>query len=301
MSEAIKNRYEFVFYFDVENGNPNGDPDAGNMPRIDPQTGHGIVTDVCLKRKVRNYIEFAKEGEEGFDIYVTEGAILNAKHQLAYEALGFLKNEEKTEAKDGKKNEKPKMNRENREKAGNYMCSRYFDVRTFGAVMDTGDYQCGQIRGPVQLCFSRSVDEILQQEVTITRMAATKEDEKSGANRTMGRKYVVPYALYRAEGFISAKFAQKTGFSEADLELFWTALINMFEQDRSAARGKMAARKLIVFRHESELGNAPAVSLFETVKAERVDGGKLPRAFSDYTITTDAAGVPEGVELFVKL
>jgi CRISPR-associated protein Csd2 len=288
MSEAIKNRYEFVFYFDVENGNPNGDPDAGNMPRIDPQTGYGIVTDVCLKRKVRNYIEFAKEGEDGFDIYVTEGAILNTKHQLAYEALGLPKNEKKAVE-------------ENRENAREYMCSRYYDIRAFGAVMDTGDYQCGQVRGPVQLCFSRSVDEILQQEITITRMAATKEDEKSKANRTMGRKYVVPYALYRAEGFISAKFAQKTGFSEADLELFWTAMINMLDQDHSAARGKMAARKLVVFKHESELGNAPAVTLFETVKARLVEDDKIPRGFSDYAITVNEASVPEGVELFVKL
>jgi CRISPR-associated protein Csd2 len=288
MSEAIRNRYEFVFYFDVENGNPNGDPDAGNMPRIDPQTGYGIVTDVCLKRKVRNYIEFAKDGEEGFDIYVTEGAILNAKHQLAYEALGLPKNEKK--ADEG-----------NREKARSYMCSRYFDIRTFGAVMDTGDYQCGQVRGPIQLCFARSANEILQQEITITRMAATKEDAQSGANRTMGRKYVVPYALYRVEGFVSAKFAQKTGFSEMDLELFWTALANMFDQDHSAARGKMTARKLIVFKHESELGNAPAATLFETVKSELIDSSKPPRTFSDYTISINKTGAPEGVELLVKL
>jgi CRISPR-associated protein Csd2 len=288
MSDSIKNRYEFVLYFDVENGNPNGDPDAGNMPRIDPQTGYGIVTDVCLKRKVRNYIEFAKNGGEGFDIYVTEGAILNNKHQLAYEALGLPKSEKK--ADEG-----------NREKARNYMCSRYFDIRTFGAVMDTGDYQCGQVRGPIQLCFARSANEILQQEITITRMAATKEDEKSGANRTMGRKYVVPYALYRAEGFVSAKFAQKTGFSETDLELFWDALANMFEQDHSAARGKMTARKLIVFKHESELGNAHAATLFETVKSKLIDSSKPPRTFSDYSISVDETGVPEGVELFVKL
>jgi CRISPR-associated protein Csd2 len=288
MTESIKNRYEFVLYFDVENGNPNGDPDAGNMPRIDPQTGYGIVTDVCLKRKVRNYIEFAKDGGEGFDIYVTEGAILNSKHQLAYEVLGLPKSEKK--ADEG-----------NREKAREYMCSRYFDIRTFGAVMDTGDYQCGQVRGPIQLCFARSANEILQQEITITRMAATKEDEKSGANRTMGRKYVVPYALYRAEGFVSAKFAQKTGFSEVDLELFWDALANMFEQDHSAARGKMTARKLVVFKHESELGNAHAATLFETVKSELIDSSKPPRAFSDYSISVDETGVPEGVELFVKL
>jgi CRISPR-associated protein Csd2 len=288
MTEAIKNRYEFVLYFDVENGNPNGDPDAGNMPRIDPQTGYGIVTDVCLKRKVRNYIEFAKDGEVGFDIYVTEGAILNAKHQLAYETLGLPKSEKKA-------------NEGNREKARNYMCSRYFDIRTFGAVMDTGDYQCGQVRGPIQLCFARSANEILQQEITITRMAATKEDEKSGANRTMGRKYVVPYALYRAEGFVSAKFAQKTGFSEADLELFWNALADMFEQDHSAARGKMTARKLIVFKHESELGNAPAATLFETIKSKLTDDSKPPRAFSDYSMEIDKASVPEGVELLVKL
>jgi len=288
MSESIKNRYEFVLYFDVENGNPNGDPDAGNMPRIDPQTGYGIVTDVCLKRKIRNFTEFAKEGETGYDIYVTEGAILNSKHQVAYEELGLPKNEKKA-------------NEENRDKARQYMCGRYFDIRAFGAVMDTGDYQCGQVRGPIQFCFARSVDEILQQEITITRMAATNESEKSGANRTMGRKYVVPYALYRAEGFISAKFAQKTGFSEDDLEFFWTALINMFEQDHSAARGKMSARKLFVFKHESELGNAPAATLFETITAAQNDTSKPPRSFLDYTIAVETENIPEDVEFIEKL
>jgi len=288
MTESIRNRYEFILYFDVENGNPNGDPDAGNMPRIDPQTGHGIVTDVCLKRKVRNYTEFAKEGEKGYDIYVTEGAILNSKHQFAYEELGLPKNDKKA-------------NDENRDKARQYMCGRFFDIRTFGAVMDTGDYQCGQVRGPIQFCFARSVDGILQQEITITRMAATNENEKSGANRTMGRKYVVPYALYRVEGFISAKFAQKTGFSEDDLEFFWTALINMFEQDHSAARGKMSARKLFVFKHESELGNAPAAVLFDTISASLDDKEKPPRQFSDYTISVNASAVPKGVELIEML
>jgi len=288
MSESIKNRYEFVLYFDVENGNPNGDPDAGNMPRIDPQTGYGIVTDVCLKRKVRNFTEFAKGGEAGYDIYVTEGAILNSKHQVAYEELGLPKIEKKA-------------NNENRDKARQYMCARYFDIRTFGAVMDTGDYKCGQVRGPIQFCFSRSVDKIYQQNITITRMAATNESEESKENRTMGNKYVVPYALYRAEGFISAKFAQKTGFSEDDLEFFWTALVNMFEQDHSAARGKMSARKIFVFKHESELGNAPAAVLFDTITAVQDDKGKPPRSFSDYTITVKTENIPEDVEFIEKL
>jgi CRISPR-associated protein Csd2 len=297
MTDTLKNRYEFVLYFDVENGNPNGDPDAGNMPRIDPQTGFGIVTDVCLKRKVRNYVEYAKDFSGGHDIYVTEGAVLNTKQQEVYEANSLG---------DGKK-----AKGDEREKARKFMCERFFDVRTFGAVMDTGDYKCGQVRGPVQLCFARSADSILQQEITITRMAKTTSDEKSAENsdddagsymnRTMGRKYVVPYGLYRAEGFISAKFAQKTGFSEEDLELFWTALVNMFDHDHSAARGKMSARKLFVFKHDSELGNAPAAVLFETITADLTDKSAPPRAFGAYAISVDRAAIPSGVELIEKL
>ncbi|MDU7474719.1 MAG: type I-C CRISPR-associated protein Cas7/Csd2 [Paenibacillus macerans] len=285
MSELLKNRYEFVLYYDVENGNPNGDPDAGNMPRIDPQTGHGIVTDVSLKRKVRNYIQYAREGEEGFDIYISEGAVLNNKQKEAYEATGLT----------------TKDNKDDKMTAQAYMCQRFFDIRTFGAVMDTGDFKCGQVRGPVQLCFSKSEDPILPQEVTITRMASTTEKEKASENRTMGRKYVVPYALYRVEGFISAKFAQKTGFTEDDLNIFFEALKLMFDHDHSASRGKMSARKLFVFKHETELGNAPAAVLFDLIKARLLDESVPPREFKHYDVTVDKGNVPSGVELIEML
>ncbi|MDR0813405.1 MAG: type I-C CRISPR-associated protein Cas7/Csd2 [Oscillospiraceae bacterium] len=290
MSEILNNRYEFVLYFDVENGNPNGDPDAGNMPRIDPQTGFGIVTDVCLKRKVRNFVELAREyadSERGshLDIYVTEGSVLNNQQKLAYDALEIPAKEDKKESK---------------KSAQEWMCDRFFDVRTFGAVMDTGDYKCGQVRGPIQLCFAKSQDSILQQEVTITRMASTTEKETASENRTMGRKYVVPYALYRAEGFISANYAKKTGFTAEDLELFWQALKNMFEHDHSAARGKMSARKLYAFRHDSVLGNAPASLLFEKITATRVDETTPPRKYGDYDIQADKT-MPDGVSLLELL
>jgi CRISPR-associated protein Cas7/Csd2, subtype I-C/DVULG len=285
MKEIIQNRYEFVLYFDVENGNPNGDPDAGNMPRIDPQTGHGIVSDVSLKRKVRNYVQMAKEGEAGFDIYVSEGAVLNNKQKEAYEA----------------NNLKTKDNKDDKLTAQTYMCNRFYDVRTFGAVMDTGDFKCGQVRGPIQLCFSKSVDPILQQEVTITRMASTTEKENASENRTMGRKYVVPYGLYRLEGFISAKFAQKTGFSRTDLDLFFEALTLMFDHDRSASRGKMSARKLYVFKHNSEIGNAPASSLFDLIEAKSINPNEPARSFKHYEITVDKQSVPDGVTLIEVL
>jgi CRISPR-associated protein Csd2 len=291
MNEPITNRYEFVLFFDVENGNPNGDPDAGNMPRIDPQTGFGIVTDVCLKRKVRNFVEYAKttkDGtEKGYDIYVTEGAILNNKQQEIYEDNNLG---------DGKK-----AKGDTRQKAQELACERFYDVRTFGAVMDTGEYKCGQIRGPVQIAFARSLDRILQQEITITRMAATTDKENQNANRTMGRKYVVPYALYRAEGFISAKFAEKTGFSEDDLKVLWEALENMFEQDRSASHGKMSSRKLFVFKHDCALGNAHAQTLFDLIRTEKVtDNDVPPRGFADYKITASSE-TPAGVELIELL
>ncbi|MEG6511362.1 type I-C CRISPR-associated protein Cas7/Csd2 [Desulforamulus ruminis] len=286
MDEMIKHRYEFILFFDVENGNPNGDPDAGNMPRIDPQTGLGIVTDVCIKRKVRNYIEVAKEGHAGFDIYVTEGSVLNKKQEEAYQALGL---------------ELKKDKKEDKQLAQEYMCRRFYDIRAFGAVMDTGDAKCGQVRGPVQLCFSKSIDSILQQDVTITRMASTTEKEKATENRTMGRKYIVPYGLYRLEGFVNAKLAQKTGFSCQDLDLFFQSLQLMFDHDRSAARGKMSARKLFVFKHECELGNAPASTLFDRIIATKMDTIKHPRAFNDYEIKVNRAAMPEGVELLELL
>ena len=288
--EPIKNRYEFVILFDVENGNPNGDPDAGNMPRIDPETGYGLVTDVCLKRKIRNYVETAKEGESGYRIYVKDGVPLNRSDLEACKAVGVDENKLK-EAKKKDENLDKKLR--------DFMCSNFYDIRTFGAVMTTfvkGALNCGQGRGPVQLGFARSIDPILPQEVTITRVAITTEADAEKKGTEMGRKYIVPYGLYRAEGYISANLARKTtGFSEDDLALLWRAILNMFELDRSAARGNMAVRELIVFKHDSELGNAPAYKLFELVKVARKDGVTAPRAYSDYTVTLDEAHLPDGV------
>ena len=289
---TLSNRYEFVLLYDVENGNPNGDPDAGNMPRIDPETGYGIVTDVCLKRKIRNYVEMVKGDAPGYRIYIKEGIPLNANHVEAYKAVNLPIDEKNFKAEPDEV-----------QKARAWICANFFDVRTFGAVMSTG-LNCGQVRGPVQLNFSRSIDPIVQQEVTVTRLTVTREEE-ANKERTMGRKHIVPYGLYRAEGYISAKLANDptkgTGFSEEDLNLFWEALINMFEHDRSAARGKMAVRKLIVFKHDSDLGNAPAHKLFELVKVERKPEANPPRSFGDYEVTVDKANVPQGVELIEKL
>lgn len=286
MSEAINNRYEFVLLFDVKNGNPNGDPDAGNLPRIDPETSHGIVTDVCMKRKIRNYVELTKKDEAPFLIYIKEKAILSERRQPAYKVF----DDEKDPAK---KISKARM----------WMCGNFYDVRTFGAVMSTKENNCGQVRGPVQLSFAESIDTVVSLEATITRMAvetAKEASDQDGDNRTMGRKTYVPYGLYRTHGFISAPLAKQTGFSEEDLELFWNALLNMFDHDRSAARGEMAVRKLIVFKHNSELGNAPAQQLFELVKVERVgDIEKPPRSFTDYKVTTGKA--PDGVQLIEKI
>jgi CRISPR-associated protein Csd2 len=282
MSDSINNRYEFVYLFDVKNGNPNGDPDGGNLPRIDPETSHGIVTDVCLKRKVRNFVELRKGGEGRYNIYVQEKAVLAERRAPAYEAV--------KEEKD--KGDKIK-------KARDWMCANFFDVRTFGAVMSTTTNNCGQVRGPVQLNFSESIDPVMPMEASITRMAVetAKEAEKqSGDNRTMGRKTYIPYGLYRAHGYISAPLAGNTGFSGDDLQLLWDALINMFDHDRSAARGEMAAQKLIVFKHDSELGNAPAHKLFELVEVERINSAVPPRKFSDYKVTV-AKKMPEGVTL----
>ena len=289
MSETIKNRYEFVYLFDVENGNPNGDPDAGNMPRIDPETSYGLVTDVCLKRKIRNFVDITKQEAKGFKIYIKEKAILNRQHELAY-----INNPE-IERPPAKKLPKKE---EDAKKVTRWMCDNFYDIRTFGAVMMT-EVNCGQVRGPVQLNFARSLDAIVPMEVSITRMAVTTEKEaeqQSGDNRTMGRKHIVPYALYRAEGYISAHLAAQTGFSEEDLKLLWEALANMFDHDHSAARGKMNARKLIVFKHESALGNAPAHKLFDLVTIKRAtEAAKPPRAFSDYDVVLNRADVPAGV------
>lgn len=288
MSEPIKNRYDFVILFDVENGNPNGDPDAGNMPRIDPETGYGLVTDVCLKRKIRNYVETVKENDENYRIYIKDTVPLNRSDADAIKALGISE-----DLKAAKKSD-PDIDRRLR----NYMCEHYYDIRTFGAVMTTfvkGALNCGQVRGPVQLSFARSVDTIIPQEVTITRVAITTEADAEKKGTEMGRKYIVPYALYRAEGYVSANLARKTtGFSEDDLQLLWEAILNMFENDHSAARGKMAVRELIVFKHSSELGNAPAYKLFDAVTVQRRDPTTPARSYRDYTVTVSDV-LTEGV------
>jgi CRISPR-associated protein Csd2 len=310
---AFANRYDFVVLFDVTNGNPNGDPDAGNLPRLDPETNQGLVSDVCLKRKIRNYVELAKSGEPGFAIYVSEGAILNEKHRQAYAAI--------RPDKDKVAKEKS-LNPQNDAEAialRRFMCENFFDVRTFGAVMSTG-INCGQVRGPVQLSFARSIEPIVPLEISITRMAATTEKEKAERekgegderreNRTMGRKHIVPYGLYRAHGFVSAKLAERTGFSAEDLVFLWDALANMFEHDHSAARGEMAVRGLITFKHASALGNAHAHALFDRVTVGRAAGDeiRLPgdprldnlppaRRFSDYRVEIARDGLPEGVEI----
>ncbi len=353
MSEAIKNRYEFVLLFDVKDGNPNGDPDAGNLPRIDPETGNGLVTDVCLKRKVRNYVGLVHGEQPPNEIYVKEKAVLNRQHERAYDDLNandsiirripveisaenleaiiqfigeglrvkeMAENERyivlnprssisdmRKKCKMDKKNDfdervvnfvKDFLNVSIDLEAQKWMCKNFYDIRSFGAVMSTGDWQCGQVRGPVQFAFARSVDRVFTGEHSITRMAVTNEKDLE-KERTMGRKFTVPYGLYRVHGFISAPLAKQTGFSEEDLKLFWDALQNMFDHDRSAARGEMAARKLIVFKHDSELGNASAQKLFDLVTVKKNCGDAPPRSFSDYTVTVGSN--PEGVELIEKL
>ena len=286
MSTPIETRSDFLFLFDVKNGNPNGDPDSGNAPRMDMETQRGFVSDVCLKRKIRNFISLVKQKadgtpDDGYDIYVKEKAILNNQHQRAYDALG-LDSKAKKEAAD------------NQEKARQWMCQTFFDIRMFGAVMTTG-VNCGQVRGPVQLAFANSIDPISAQEQSITRMAVTTEEEskkQDGGNRTMGRKDIVPYGLYEAHGFINASLAQQTGFSQEDLDLLWQSLAMMFEHDRSAARGEMSPQVLLEFRHESKLGNAPAHKLFERV-ISKSDGTSVPRSFSDYNVTFDGTPLDE--------
>ena len=292
MSEVIHNRYEFVILFDVENGNPNGDPDAGNMPRVDPETSLGLVTDVCLKRKIRNFVETVKEGDPGYRIYVKDSVPLNRSDA---EACAYLQVGSDDKALKKAKKDDPDLDRKLRD----WMCANFFDIRTFGAVMTTfvkGALNCGQVRGPVQLGFARSIDPIIPQEVTITRVAITTEADAEKKDTEMGRKYIVPYGLYRCEGYVSANLARKTtGFSEEDLQLLWTAILNMFEIDHSAARGKMAVRELIVFKHDSELGNAPAYKLFDTVKVERKGGVAVPRSYHDYIVEVDESQIPDGV------
>ena len=290
MAEVIKNRYEFTILFDVENGNPNGDPDAGNMPRIDPETGYGIVTDVCLKRKIRNCVETMCEDKEGYKIYIKDGVPLNESDNTAYIAFGT----DEKKIKELKKDD-PEIDK----KICQFMCNNFFDIRTFGAVMTTfvkAALNCGQVRGPVQLGFARSIDPIVTQEVTITRVAITTKKDAENKSTEMGRKFIVPYALYRVDGYISANLARKvTGFSEDDLALLWQAIINMFEYDHSAARGNMAVRELIVFKHATELGNAPAYKLFDTVSVKRKEGVIAARSYNDYEVEVAENKLPEGV------
>jgi CRISPR-associated protein Csd2 len=291
MTMTIQNRYDFVLLFDVKDGNPNGDPDAGNLPRVDAETARGLVTDVCLKRKVRNYVGMVKKEQPPYEIYVKEKAILNKQHERAYEAIGageLLKSEDK-KRKGGDKVDEARA----------WMCKNFFDVRTFGAVMSTG-VNCGQVRGPVQLTFARSADPIVAQEHSITRMAVATEAEaekQGGDNRTMGRKHTVPYGLYVAHGFVSSHLAAQTGFSDDDLKLLWESLANMFEHDRSAARGEMTTRGLFVFKHDSQLGNAHAYDLFSRIQPKLKDDVAVPRDFKDYEIVVNETDLPKGVTL----
>lgn len=285
---AIENRYDFVMFFDVENGNPNGDPDAGNSPRVDPETGCGYITDVCLKRKIRNFVEIYKEGEEGYNILIKPDRYLNAKFTEAYE-------------KEGLKTKNKGKNVDDVKKARDYMCRNYFDVRAFGAVMSTGEDPCGIVRGPIQINFARSLSPINIQDVSITRQARTTEARTETGETEMGRKSVIPYALYRAEGYVSAALANKvTRLSEDDLELLWTAIVNMFENDHSAARGKMCMRKLYIFKHSNVLGNCPSHILFDKIQVKLKNEEEPPRKFIDYQITVEEQ-MPEGVELIEKL
>lgn len=287
MSEIIKNRYEFVILFDVENGNPNGDPDAGNMPRIDAETNYGLVTDVCIKRKIRNYVEVAKKDCEKYKIYVKEGVTLDVNRKWAYEETGI-------KAPSG--TDEPKDIQEYRKITG-FMCDNFFDIRTFGAVM-TLKYNCGQVRGPVQINFARSIEPIIPSELTITSCTYANEGESSSK---MGRKHIIPYALYKTEGYVSANVAAKTSFTEDDLNLLWEAIINMFEHDHAAARGKMAVRKLIIFKHDSELGNAQSHKLFELIKVKKIDNDKPARCYNDYEVIINKDVSLSGVSIIEKL
>lgn len=299
MGEAIKNRYEFVVLFDVENGNPNGDPDSGNMPRIDPESGLGLVTDVCLKRKIRNYVETVKEDAKGYKIYIKEDVPLNRSDREACESLGITETEDKKVTEALKKLKK--SDKDVDIKLRDYMCDNFYDIRTFGAVMTTfvkASLNCGQVRGPVQLGFARSIDPIVSQEVAITRVAITTEKDAENKSTEMGRKNIVPYGLYRVEGYISANLARKvTGFSEEDIDLLWEAIINMFENDHSAARGKMAVRELIVFKHSKELGDCPAYKLFDAVEVRKKEEIEYPRKYQDYTVQIHEEMIPDSVEM----
>lgn len=299
----VQKRYDFVILFDVKDGNPNGDPDAGNLPRVDAETGHGLVTDVCLKRKVRNYVGLKMEGQAPYGIFIKERAVLNNTIEQAYINLDINLNEPPSDPGDGKKRNKTGQGQGKEvDRAKQFMCKNFFDIRTFGAVLSTGA-NAGQVRGPVQLTFARSVDPIVSLEHSITRMAVTTEveaEKQGGDNRTMGRKFTVPYGLYRAHGFISAPLANQTGFSDDDLELLWEALVTMFEHDRSAARGLMGTRKLIIFEHSSKMGDAPVQQLFDTVTVKRKDESKPARDFSDYVVSIEKDKIPQRITLIEK-
>lgn len=298
MSEVIKNRYDFVILFDVKNGNPNGDPDAGNMPRVDPETNVGIITDVCIKRKIRNYVDTHKEGIPGYDMYVKSDSALNTKDE---EAIGAVLGKSKDEAKTEKKGKNKKDNDENAVKLRDYMCKHYFDIRTFGAVITSfSKLNCGQVRGPVQMAFAQSIGPVFINDITITRQAVTTEkDSSEKSSNTMGRKSIIPYGLYRMNGFVSANLAQKTtGFSEEDLELLWEAILGMFEDDHSAARGEMAVRKLYIFKHDSVYGNAPSHKLFDLIKITPLKA--VPRNYDDFEVCVDADDIPAGVTLDIR-
>lgn len=285
---VINNKYDFSIFFDVQNGNPNGDPDANNMPRIDPETGYGIVTDVCIKRKIRNYVEMVKKDSAGYDIYIRQGAVLNDQDKRALDELG-IKNFDK-EVKEKKTDIDIKVR--------DFMCRTFFDVRTFGAVMTTfmkGALNSGQVRGPVQLCFAQSIDPVVPRDITLTRVALATAAEAKEKRGTMGGKSIIPYGLYRMDGFVSANLARTTGFSQEDLQILWESIINMFEDDHSAARGKMVVRKLFVFKHDSIYGNAPSWKLFDSIKVRRKDSVPVPRCFEDYEIDFDGNSIPRGV------
>ena len=304
IDNCIQNRYDFIIFFDVKDGNPNGDPDAGNLPRIDAETGHGLITDVCLKRKIRNYVGIKMDEQPPYGIFIKEKAVLNNTIEKAYISLNIDLQKAPIDSADGKKRNKPGQGQGGEvDRARQFLCQNFFDIRTFGAVLSTGA-NAGQVRGPVQFTFARSVDPIISLEHSITRMAVATDAEaekQGGDNRTMGRKFTVPYGLYRAYGFISAPFANQTGFMEKDLELLWESLENMFEHDRSAARGLMGTRKLIIFEHSSKMGNAPVQKLFDAIMVKRKDESKPARDFSDYTISIAREQIPQGVKLIERL
>lgn len=302
MSEAIRNRYDFEMLFDVKNGNPNGDPDAGNMPRIDPETGFGVVTGECIRRKIRNYVDIVKAGDPDYRIYIKQDATLNSKDSEAFQQFGI-----ENAAGDSKLKEKLKELKKKGEPVDNlvrdFMCEHFYDIRTFGAVVTTatkGALNCGQIKGPVQIDMAESIDPVTPREITITRMAITTEKDAENKSNEMGNKFIIPYGLYVAKGHVSSFSAQKTGFSDEDLDLLWTAILNMFEEDHSAQRGEMAMRKLYIFKHDGMLGNAPSHKLLDLIHVNRKEGVEAARSFDDYNVEVDMDSIPEGVRLIEK-